>query len=185
MEESEKRRERLRALCMEATQAEVSDDPRSHVVPGALSNPLLEASDVQYSTASPRFYFYTDPMAAFSSNKQRRNHGNQNPQDCSTPYATGGGPMVKFPPSASGPRNSEMTPSYVHQCQMSDQRMHQARAYHNSGPTRSPVTMVSPYPMHQGMTPGVWNQLGGASSHYSMYSPGVAKSCSPGFQWRP
>ncbi|GAB4842283.1 hypothetical protein Ancab_012253 [Ancistrocladus abbreviatus] len=185
MDESEKRRERLRALRMEAAQAEVSNGPRSHAVPGALSNPLLEASDVQDFRAAPRFDFYTDPMAAFSSNKWRSNLSNQNPRDFSTPHATGGSPMVQFPPSASGPRSSQIIPSHVHHQQTnypSDQRTYQAGPYHSPGPTRSPVPMTSPYSVHYGTPPGIWNESGAPSYNAVNYSR-VANSPSPGLGW--
>ncbi|KAL0325721.1 UNVERIFIED_CONTAM: protein SICKLE [Sesamum radiatum] len=70
MEESEKRRERLKAMRMEAARAGVNTDSESSGLPSrGLSNPLIEsettsASPLQYT--SPRFDYYTDPMAAFS-----------------------------------------------------------------------------------------------------------------------
>ncbi|XP_038990682.1 protein SICKLE-like [Hibiscus syriacus] len=64
MEESEKRKGRLKAMRMEA---EVSNDVEASAMPGFLSNPLTETPfTVQDDFGrTPRFDYYTDPMAAF------------------------------------------------------------------------------------------------------------------------
>lgn len=86
MEESENRRERLRAMRMEA-QAEVEvGSNTSSPSRQSLSNPLLERPEDDSRAAPPRFGFYTDPMAAFSTDKRRTGHQIRPP----------------FPPSPSG-----------------------------------------------------------------------------------
>ncbi|KAK9136157.1 hypothetical protein Syun_015487 [Stephania yunnanensis] len=71
MEESEKRRERLKAMRMEAAQANALHNEGTSTVPAQLSNPLIDSSTtMEHSSAHTRFDFYTDPMAAFSGNKR-------------------------------------------------------------------------------------------------------------------
>ena len=95
MEESEQRRERLKAMRMEATQTKVSITVDTFAMPGVLSNPLVEGSATlpvqEDSCATPRFDFYTDPMAAFSSNKRRIN---QSQQDYLSPPPSNSGDMA-------------------------------------------------------------------------------------------
>lgn len=75
MEESEKRKERLRAMRLEAAQAEVCSNVESSTMPTSLSNPLVETpgsqSAQERTCGAPRFDFYTDPMSAFSVNKRK------------------------------------------------------------------------------------------------------------------
>ncbi|KAK9109038.1 hypothetical protein Sjap_017098 [Stephania japonica] len=67
MEESEKRRERLKAMRMEAAQANASHNVDTSTVPTQLSNPLIDSlATMENSSTHTRFDFYTDPMAAFS-----------------------------------------------------------------------------------------------------------------------
>lgn len=77
MEESEKRRERLKAMRMEAARAGINaESDSSGLVSGGLSNPLIEgesASPTPIQYPSPRFDYYTDPMSAFSGSKRRNN----------------------------------------------------------------------------------------------------------------
>ncbi|KAK9269941.1 hypothetical protein L1049_025514 [Liquidambar formosana] len=148
MEESAKRKERLKAMRMEAAHAEDSNSVDISAVPSYLANPLNEASATQPAQgdlcATPRFDFYTDPMSAFSANKRRSKADNEISQDFFTPPR---------------PRISEMTPSPSNQFQTNyspDQRMYQAPSpYCISEPHRSPVVMVSPFPSHQETPPGV------------------------------
>lgn len=74
MDESEQRRERLKAMRMEASQeATTYNDGSSHSAV-SLSNPLLESTannDNQVQPFAQSFNYYTDPMAAYSGNKQR------------------------------------------------------------------------------------------------------------------
>lgn len=85
-EESEKRKERLKAMRMEAVQAGPNCDAGDSMgVPRSLTNPLIESTaspsvpiELQ---APPRFDFYTDPMAAFSVNKRMSKVSHQNTPD--------------------------------------------------------------------------------------------------------
>lgn len=76
MEESDKRKERLRAMRLEATtdvSSSFNQQTLNSILPPPLTNPLLENEDfnVAATTAPPRFDFYTDPMAAYSTDKRR------------------------------------------------------------------------------------------------------------------
>uniref|UniRef100_A0A7C9ASZ5 Uncharacterized protein n=1 Tax=Opuntia streptacantha TaxID=393608 RepID=A0A7C9ASZ5_OPUST len=139
MEESEKRRERLRAMRTEA-QAEVQVGSNTcSPSQQSLSNPLLERPEDESRAAAPRFGFYTDPMAAFSTDKRRTGHQ-------SRPH---------FPPSPSaGPKNAEMPFSGVDQFQHSyspyPNMQQPGDPYFNPGASTSPMGIRSPYPVHQG-----------------------------------
>lgn len=89
MEESEKRRERLKAMRLEASQPGVDNVVGDPAVPHHLSNPLVETSPIpalqNNSSAPPRFDYYTDPMAAFSADKRRSKVSNQSSRDYFTP----------------------------------------------------------------------------------------------------
>ncbi|XAR48490.1 hypothetical protein NMG60_11031323 [Bertholletia excelsa] len=135
MEESEKRRERLKAMRIEASQAgarheEVGNSTESQ----NLTNPLVEACTTppvqMNSDVAPRFDYYTDPLSAFSTDKRRSKVSNQNSQGYSTPR----------------PRNTEMTSSAHHiQTNYSpDQRMFQVRGLHYSPGPRNPEMTPSP-----------------------------------------
>ncbi|KAJ0024670.1 hypothetical protein Pint_08492 [Pistacia integerrima] len=170
MEESEKRRERLRAMRMEAEQAEVCSNVETFAVPDSLSNPLLEKSASQpaqgESYATPRFDYYTDPMAAFSGNKKRGQPDNQIAQDYFTPPSFSASAMPQPSSSFTGPRNPEMRPSPAHQLQSNssfDQRMYQAQGpYNNAAGYGSPRGMAT----QQG-TPKAWNGSNATTGYYS------------------
>lgn len=70
MEESEKRRERLKAMRMEA--AQVGGNTDSPSAQAGLSNPLIESETPAQCTSS-RFDYYTDPVAAFNGSRRRNN----------------------------------------------------------------------------------------------------------------
>ncbi|XVF41578.1 hypothetical protein PTKIN_Ptkin01aG0290800 [Pterospermum kingtungense] len=137
MEESEKRKERLKAMRMEAAHAEVSSNVEISTTPSCLSNPLSETSSSSTAQGdfctTPRFDFYTDPMAAFSANKECK------------------GPMPRRSPSYPGPRNSDRNqPIHQMQSQFSfDQSIYQQRPHGSFTAHRSP-RITSPSPMHQG-----------------------------------
>ena len=99
MEDSEQRKKRLKEMRVQADQAEVSGGVEGSVVPGFLSNPLMEAPSTMPSQdksyAAPRFDYYTDPMSAFSSN--RRNIASiQAALDNFPPSKFGGSPMAQY-----------------------------------------------------------------------------------------
>lgn len=83
-EESEKRKERLKAMRMEASECGNYNETENQLQ--GLSNPLVESPSGQAEfCAAPRFDYYTDPMAAFSANKKRNNVSPQVSQACYTP----------------------------------------------------------------------------------------------------
>ncbi|KAJ9166461.1 hypothetical protein P3X46_021212 [Hevea brasiliensis] len=165
MEDSERRRERLKAMRTIAAQAEASSNFENPAVSGFLANPLLESPAAlpaqEESRAIPRFDFYTDPMAAFSANKKRSAAGNQAQQGYVTPTSDSGSPMARFSSPRPGLRNTDMTPSPAHQIQMQssyspNQRMYQAHGpYDSPAPFWSPRT--SPFPMHQENVAGYYS----------------------------
>lgn len=98
MEESEKRRERLKAMRMEAACSENSNNVLSPM-PSNLSNPLVETSEAMHdgSCAASRFGFYTDPMAAFSTDRKRNNAvNNQISADYFTSPIDGSSSRMRF-----------------------------------------------------------------------------------------
>lgn len=83
-EESAKRKERLKAMRMEASQSGDYNETQNHLQ--GLSNPLIESPSGQAEFhAAPRFDYYTDPMAAFSANKKWNDVSPQVSQPCYTP----------------------------------------------------------------------------------------------------
>lgn len=75
MEDSEKRRERLKAMrSIAAAQAETSNNVETSAPPGLLAYPLLETPTTLLaqgeSSAIARFDFDTDPSVTFSANRK-------------------------------------------------------------------------------------------------------------------
>ncbi|XP_024983656.1 protein SICKLE-like isoform X2 [Cynara cardunculus var. scolymus] len=89
MEESAQRRERLKAMRMEASQGSATYDDGSEHSALSLSNPLLESTanpEGQVQPLAQSFNYYTNPMAAFFGNKQKSKVSPQISQDyTSTP----------------------------------------------------------------------------------------------------
>uniref|UniRef100_A0A2P2IY10 Uncharacterized protein MANES_18G058000 n=1 Tax=Rhizophora mucronata TaxID=61149 RepID=A0A2P2IY10_RHIMU len=108
MEDSEKRRERLKAMRTAAAQAEASHEIEASVVASSLANPMLETPSSLSSRydagATPRFDFYTDPMAAFSADKKRSVAGDHFTKSYHTPPSNTGPPVARF----SSPRPSKV-----------------------------------------------------------------------------
>ncbi|KAG8377754.1 hypothetical protein BUALT_Bualt08G0065900 [Buddleja alternifolia] len=122
MEESEKRRERLKAMRMEANLPGVNIDlESSEVAPRGLSNPLIEsetASTTQYT--SPRFDYYTDPMSAFSGSRRNNtapqvSHGQYNTPRSMYPGPTPSPPYQNPPINSPGPRTFQVPPPHYNQ----------------------------------------------------------------------
>ncbi|BBG95871.1 hydroxyproline-rich glycoprotein family protein [Prunus dulcis] len=186
---------------MEAEEAEASHSVTTSAAPGYLSNPFAEDSaaiPVHKEPCAPsRFDFYTDPMAAFSSDTKRVKVGNQIVPSNFGRSNTGGSPMARLSSALSGgPRNPEMTAPPSHQFQSNyspDQRMYQVQQgfCQNFGPQRNPIGIARPFPMHHGNPPEVWNGAEGAAN-YSFPSdpsrecrfpgPGFRPPGSPGFR---
>ena len=98
MENSEKRKQMLKAMRMEAAaQNDGSTEPETSVNMGHLSNPLAETSTQQQeSCEAPRFDYYTDPMSAYSSFKRNKT---SKQQDISSPGYQMSPPVPHFPQS--------------------------------------------------------------------------------------
>ncbi|XVF06939.1 hypothetical protein REPUB_Repub06bG0094300 [Reevesia pubescens] len=167
MEESEKRKERLKAMRMEAAHAEVSTNVETSAMPGCLSNPLnetLSSLAVHHDFCrTPQFDYYTDPMAAFSANKKRGKGDNQTMQESS--LTTSGWPMARPSASPPGPRNFDRNlPVHQIQGQFSlDQSVYKQGPY-------SP-RIISPSRMHQGHF-DAWNGSQAAANYYNFASEG-------------
>lgn len=180
MEESAKRREKLKAMRMEAADAEVSNTVNTFVVPCHLENPLDENSATQPSkedsSATQRFDFYTDPMSAFSGNK-RNKASNEIPQDISTPPSNSSSPMLQHSSYLSGPKNLETTPSPVNQFQTNYSHQNHGspvgRGGHYSSHQRTPPGRYGPSPLHQGTPPGM---MYGRPSSQQITPPGMYAS---------
>lgn len=101
MDDSEKRKQILKAMRMEATaQNDCSEGSETSMNTGHLSNPLAEASTHQQeSCEAPRFDYYTDPMSAYSSFK-RNNTSKQ--EHISFPGNQMSPPARQLPPSVPG-----------------------------------------------------------------------------------
>ncbi|OWM67707.1 protein SICKLE [Punica granatum] len=164
MEESEKRKERLKVMRMDAARAQSLDNPEALPGPSSLANPLIEMpgppSVQEESRAAPRFDYYTDPMSAFSANRRRNNPGSQTQHNYMTPN--------HFPhstahlPSFSGARNFETSPSpQAYQWQASYSPNHEMYQPHapqpNFAPYQSPRATSLPSLMHEGNPPRGWN----------------------------
>ncbi|GAB2228075.1 hypothetical protein Droror1_Dr00009905 [Drosera rotundifolia] len=176
MEESEKRRQRLLAMRMEAdkvaaswnvetqggiNQSGASRNNEAQEGPGSnLGNPLLETSEVQGFCTTPRFDFYTDPLAAFSSNRQRSTANAQNTRGPFLPNVSGSSPSTMMQFQSSGPNNLEVASTqfnHHHGNVISSERTHR-----NDEPYSDP--RMIPHGIHQ-----PWNSN---SSSLTMYQDG-------------
>lgn len=90
MEESEKRKERLKAIREEAAEGGDNNEEQNSIrgaLDHGLTNPLIETPSASFGKDEPRprFDYYTDPMAAFSANSDKNNLSPQVSQPCNTP----------------------------------------------------------------------------------------------------
>nr|GMD93945.1 NADPH--cytochrome P450 reductase-like [Ipomoea batatas] len=156
MEESEKRRERLKAMRQEAAQAGTQDEVENSM---DLANPLIESQAAQPGIAEPysrpRFDFYTDPMAAYSADKRQSKHSPQVPQ----PYST--------PPR---PGHSDSPAYHAQGSYFLDQRPQQAHGVHH---TFSPLQSSLPGTLPEN-PPNVWGSPGGI--HTNNFPPNYPRS---------
>ncbi|XP_042520550.1 protein SICKLE-like isoform X1 [Macadamia integrifolia] len=192
MEESKKRRERLKAMQMEAADVEASNIADGSTPPGYLSNPRIEPSSVPLvEEAVPRFDFYTDPMAGSSGNKRWRSTM-QTPQNYTSHTTSSGSPISRLPSSLSGSRNPNVTPTPAHQYHINyspnsyspNQRIYEASNFGGSDSWRSPVGSASPFHGHQGTPPGVWNRSAGRAGYsFPFHSPRGRSFSSPPPGW--
>ncbi|KAK7385398.1 hypothetical protein VNO78_31115 [Psophocarpus tetragonolobus] len=115
MEDSEQRKKRLKEMRVQADHAEVSGSVEGSVMPGFLSNPLIEAPSTMLSRdksyAAPRFDFYTDPVSAFSSNK--KNYSSTRAAPDNFPPNFSGSPMAQYSSQHPESTNPQMAPPPV------------------------------------------------------------------------
>lgn len=183
MEESEKRRERLKAMRMEASQSgdysEAAQNPMgsSSFGHGGLTNPLTDSPSGQaepYATPRPRFDYYTDPMAAFSANKRSNNVSPQVSQQCYTPPR---------------PRNPQSPICTARGNYSLDQRSQSQGVNHTFNPLGNPG-QNSPFGTPQRSSPNTWGSSFGTPNNYlppnsstggNFASPGIHGGGRPGF----
>ncbi|WOG81723.1 hypothetical protein DCAR_0100874 [Daucus carota subsp. sativus] len=72
MEELKKRRERLKAMRMEAAQSGADSKGGNSSQTQGLPNPLLQTAATNQESCPQRFGYSTDPMAAFSGNNRSK-----------------------------------------------------------------------------------------------------------------
>ncbi|XP_074273211.1 protein SICKLE [Silene latifolia] len=168
MEESEKRRERLKAMRAAAAAAGGGGEEEQTLINNntPLANPLVDTpTQLPPPPPLPRFDFYTDPLSSFSSHKPLR------------------------PPSSSssGPRNSEMSQSGAHQFHNTyaqQQNIHQGGVpYYNPSTTARPMGGRSPYHGHQVRSPCY--SPGPATGPMGFRSPFPVHQGSPSFSPSP
>lgn len=175
MDESEKRKERLKAMRMEASQ---SGDYNEAVGYGGLTNPLTDVPSGNVESCAmprPRFDYYTDPMAAFSANKRSNNQPHVSPQVSQQCYT---------PPRATNPRSPICTPRGNYSVDQRSQGVH-----HN--PLGNPG-QNSPFGTPQRGSPSAWNNSFGTPNNYlppnssmggNFASPGIHQGGRPGFHY--
>ncbi|XP_009786944.1 protein SICKLE-like [Nicotiana tabacum] len=174
-EESAKRKERLKAMRMEASQSGDYNETQNHLQ--GLSNPLIESPSGQAEFhAAPRFDYYTDPMAAFSANKKWNDVSPQVSQPCYTPPR---------------PRNPQ-SPIYTARGNYSvDQRSQSQGVHHTFNPLGNPG-QNSPFGTPQRSSPNAWDSSFGTSNNYfppnssiggNFASPGIHQGGRPGFHY--
>ncbi|KAA0041755.1 ACT11D09.5 [Cucumis melo var. makuwa] len=139
---------------MEAAQADVANYVETSL-PNHLSNPLVESSATMMGQlapcTTPRFDYYTNPMAAFSTSKKKGKIENQLVSDNFVPYHHN-----TSSPTFPGLRNPEMSSASTHQFHQCspDRRMFYARGDSEAGGHGSPG-MPRPYAVDQG-DPHMW-----------------------------
>ena len=100
MEESVKRRERLKAMRMEAAEVEASNSQVTTTGPGNLSNPLLDWVPTPYVPEDR--HALSSPMTASSSSKKRNHNGCLNHQGHFSPPFNNNSLMGQMSSSYSG-----------------------------------------------------------------------------------
>ncbi|KAI9106942.1 hypothetical protein K1719_022470 [Acacia pycnantha] len=191
MEDSGQRKRRLEEMRKQAELSEATGGIKASVsgIDSPLLNPLIEttstmpAQDKSYS--APRFDFYTDPMAAFSSNKKSNV---QTALDHSTPPTFVGSPMAQFssphmpPPPCPESMNSQMTHSFAQGSPIPNRNPtwtgpRGSAQYHFPPQYRSPGFGISGRPFYNS-----GQHITHQSRHSPNHSPGYGRSpgLSPG-----
>ncbi|XP_068638277.1 protein SICKLE [Aristolochia californica] len=158
MDESEKRKERLIAMRMEAG---LSSSPVPCAPPGHLSNPLIDSSatpsTTETSNAGRRFDYYTDPMSAFSNNKRRNlNYGPVHARN-NIPM----GPVPSAPSEGTGSSFMNPAPRTELHLNHSPNQTQYRPPISTMGPYKNnPTRMVSGFhgPRGGSVTSSAWNQ---------------------------
>ncbi|CAM8972080.1 unnamed protein product [Rhodiola kirilowii] len=169
MDESERRKEWLKAMRIEAAQGEPSSVNQVQV--SGLSNPLTDASSLQEMPRSaPRFDYYTDPMASFVANR-RGSVGSPGPRG----FVSSPGPRG-FVPSPGHGRATSMGQMLPHpepwnprmtMRPMPGPAAYQARgSFTGSLPCGVPTGSENPFLPHHEMPPGVGNPPGYAVNYH-------------------
>ncbi|KAI3701053.1 hypothetical protein L2E82_45696 [Cichorium intybus] len=119
MEESAQRRERLKAMRMEASQEGPTSNEGGEHSAVSLSNPLLEPANNSMGQVQPlgqSFNYYTNPMAAYSGNKQTTKVSPQISHDYSSipprPQTNDTFPSPSFQPQINHSPNPRMQPPH-------------------------------------------------------------------------
>ncbi|KAK4374372.1 hypothetical protein RND71_005049 [Anisodus tanguticus] len=182
MEESEKRKERLKAMRMEASQSG-DYNGSSNLVHGSLTNPLIDSSIGQvesYAMQRPRFDYYTDPMAAFSANKRSNNVSPQVSQQCYTPPPRPRNPQYPQSPSNTARGNYPV-----------EQRPQSQGVHHTFNPLGNPG-QNSPFGTPQRSSANARGSPYGTPNNYvppnsspvsNFASPGIHQGGRPGFHY--
>ncbi|XP_059286127.1 protein SICKLE-like [Lycium ferocissimum] len=177
MEESEKRKERLKAMRMEASQSGNYNETANSSMGSSsfgLTNPLIDSpvgKTESYVMQRPRFDYYTDPMAAFSANKRSNNNVSpQVNQQCYTP-----------PPRPRHPQYPQ-SPIYAARGNYPVDQRPQSQGVHNTFNPRGNPGQNSPVGTPQIRSPNAWDSSFGTSNNYfpPNSSPG-GNFASPGF----
>ncbi|KAL5559961.1 hypothetical protein UlMin_036172 [Ulmus minor] len=194
--ESEKRKDRLRAMRADAAQAENSTNVVTSAMPHHLLNPLLEnpaAMPLQEeSRATARFDYYTDPMAAFSGNKRRNMSSDQVATGHFTPQVNQFQGNCPPDPAMNQPQINQFHSNYSPDPRMyrpqsnqfpnnysPDPRMYRGQGFGHSSFQGNPVGMSRPFNnVHQG-NPGF--PLGPGSGVSHNFSPTPPRFPSPRF----
>ncbi|CAF2027773.1 unnamed protein product [Brassica napus] len=158
MDDSEKRKQILKAMRMEATaQNDCSEGSETSMNTGHLSNPLAEASTHQQeSCEAPRFDYYTDPMSAYSSFK-RNNTSKQ--EHISFPGNQMSPPAHQLPPSVPGTCQS---------CPWNNNYRPPPPPFNHLGP---PQWVPRSFPFSQGNHDMGDNRFGGRGGSYNNTAP--------------
>ncbi|KAI9076293.1 hypothetical protein K1719_041718 [Acacia pycnantha] len=191
MEDSGQRKRRLEEMRKQAELSEATGGIKalSSGIDSPLLNPLTETSSTMpaqdKSYSAPRFDFYTDPMAAFSSNKKSNV---QTALDHSSPPTFVGSPMAQFssphmpPPPCPESMNSQMTHSFAQGSPVPNRNLtwtgpRGSAQYHFPPQNRSPGFGISGRPFYNS-----GQHITHQSRHSPNHSPGYGRSpgLSPG-----
>uniref|UniRef100_A0A1D1Y619 Protein TSSC4 n=1 Tax=Anthurium amnicola TaxID=1678845 RepID=A0A1D1Y619_9ARAE len=191
MEESEKRKERLRAMRAATAQSEAVEGHIDSLSPIHLLNPLHQPSatppGAERSPPAPRFDYYTNPMSAYSGDKRSSGLGHHPPDNFSSPIR-GSLPVAHLPsPSSAGQGRQHMnsTPVSAHlQFSYSPHQGSYATPLRvpQYRPWRSPVGMAGAFPGNSSVSmPGIQDGCGSNSGYGLPHNASRSNVASPNF----